>query len=62
MLIASQIFYTFNFVLDTLAQQKANKFAFLLGFSYFCENILKAHRLFFSNQNLDTFDTGKDSS
>ena len=24
-----------------------NKFAFVLDFSYFCENILKAHRLFF---------------
>jgi len=34
----------------------------VLGFSYLYFDILKAHRLFFYNQNLDTFDVKKNLS
>lgn len=42
--------------------QCANKFGIVLGFSYLYFDILKAHRLFFYNQNLDTFDVKKNLS
>ena len=42
--------------------RKANQFVYSLDFSYLCLDISKAHRLFFSNQNLDNFDAKKNLS